>query len=328
MNLRIKTILILVLLLLTANGKWQRVFAQGHSKAGQNGAQILELKPGARPAAMGNAFVGVVDDVNAVHYNPAGLARLTKNELQFNQNNLFDGVIANNISFVFQFSDMQAENIKDFGVLGGGITFVDYGRLDGRDALGNDMGEFGAEDRLISVSYGKAFNSVFSFGVTGREVRQEIYGIKANGFSFDGGMMFSHVFDNVNIGLAAQNLGSKISFEKEEEALPVNFALGTSLMLVKDRLLLAADLNKPVNNYYYWNLGTEYWLTQVLTLRFGYTTKHDIGNGVSSGLGINLREFDFSFLPVSELSLNYGYLPHGELGFEHRLDLVLKIGVE
>lgn len=328
MNLRLKTILVLALFLLTANGQRSMVFAASHLKAGTNSGNVLEIKPGARPAAMGHAFVGVADDINAVNYNPAGLALLTKNELQFNQNNLFDGVIASNISFILQFSDMQAENIKDFGVLGGGVTFVDYGRLDGRDALGQDTGEFGSMDRLVSVSYGKAFNSVFSFGITGREVRQEIYGIKANGFSFDGGVMFSHVIDNVNIGLAAQNLGEKISFEKEEEALPTNFALGTSLMLVKDRLLLAADLNKPVNNYYYWNLGTEYWLTQVLTLRLGYSTKHDIGNGISSGVGINLREFDFSFLPVSELSLNYGYLPHGDLGFEHRMDLVLKIGVE
>lgn len=328
MNLRVKTILMLVLLLVTANGRPSIGYAASHLKVGTNSGNVLELKPGARPAAMGNAFVGVADDINAINYNPAGLAGLTKNELQFNQNNLFDGIVANNINFVLQFSDMQAENIKNFGVLGGGISFIDYGRLNGRDALGNDTGEFGAADRLISVSYGKALNSLVSFGITGKEVRQEIYGIKASGFSFDGGIMFTHAIDKVNIGLAVQNLGAKISFDKEEEALPMNFAAGASLMLAKDRLLLAADINKPVYNYYYWNIGTEYWLTQVLTLRLGYTTKHDIGNGLSSGLGINLREFDFSFLPVSELSINYGYLPHGDLGFEHRLDLVLKIGVE
>lgn len=33
---------------------------------------------GVRPLAMGNAFVGVADDYNALFYNPAGLARLTE----------------------------------------------------------------------------------------------------------------------------------------------------------------------------------------------------------------------------------------------------------
>ncbi len=31
---------------------------------------------GPRPLAMGNAFIAVVDDYNALFYNPAGLARL------------------------------------------------------------------------------------------------------------------------------------------------------------------------------------------------------------------------------------------------------------
>ena len=35
--------------------------------------------PGIRPLGMGNAFVAVADDRNALHYNPAGLARIARN---------------------------------------------------------------------------------------------------------------------------------------------------------------------------------------------------------------------------------------------------------
>ncbi len=37
---------------------------------------------GVRPLAMGNAFVGVADDFNALYYNPAGLARIKEWELE------------------------------------------------------------------------------------------------------------------------------------------------------------------------------------------------------------------------------------------------------
>ena len=328
MRTRFISILVLALALLTANGQRSTILAQGHVKAGTTTADILEAQPGTRPAAMGGAFVAVADDVNAVNYNPAGLAFIDKNELQFNQNNMLEGIISNNINWVYPLSEMNAKNINDFGVLAGGFNFTDYGQLPGRDASGNATSEFGAKDRIISISYGKAFNPNFSIGVTGREVRQEIYAIKAKGYSFDGGILFKGIINNLSVGLVAQNMGTKMKFDTDSEPLPGKVVLGSALTLFKDRLTLAADLNKPVNDYYYWSLGGEYWLTRVLTVQLGYKTKHDIGNGLTSGIGLNLREFEFSFLPVAELSLNYAYLPHGDLGAEHRLDLVLKMGVE
>ncbi len=44
-------------------------------------AYFLDAANGARPAGMGDAFVGLADDSNALLFNPAGLATLTENEL-------------------------------------------------------------------------------------------------------------------------------------------------------------------------------------------------------------------------------------------------------
>lgn len=323
-----KIIFGLGLFLSTINYQQSTLFAQSHSRAGSTSAQILEQKPGARPAAMGGAFVAIADDSNAVNYNPAGLAYLTKTELQLSQNKYFSEVTSNYLGWVYPLDEMHARNVFDLGTLAGNLNFVDYGKIASRDNSGNDTGEFGAKDRVISLSYGKAFTTNFSIGLTARQLREEIAAVKANGYSFDAGVLFTNIMDTFNIGIAAQNLGDKITFDKEADPLPTNYVVGTSLNLLANRLTLAADLNKPVNDYYHWNFGSEFWLTNVLALRLGYDTKHDIGSGLSTGIGLSLQDFEFSFVPLAELAINYAYVPRGDLGVTHQIELVLKIGVE
>ncbi len=331
LNSKLKTYdskLFLTLLLLCAVIQPRTLLAQSHKNSGANGAQILELKTGARPSAMGGAFVSISDDSNAVAYNPAGLAYLTKTELQLNQNKLFSEATSNYIGWVYPLDEMHARNVFDLGTLAGNLNFVDYGKIAGRDNLGNDTGEFGARDRVISLAYGKAFTTNFAVGLTARQIREEIAAVTANGYSFDAGMLFTNIMDTFNIGIAAQNLGDKITFEQEANPLPANYVIGTSLNLFDNSLTLAADLNKPVHDYYHWNFGSEYWLTSVLALRLGYDTKHDIGNGLSTGIGVSLQDFEFSFVPLSELAINYAYVSRGDLGVIHQIELVLKIGIE
>jgi hypothetical protein len=321
-----KRLLILIMAIMVTLAS--SAFAESHKKAGVNTADILEVRLGTRPAAMGGAFIALADDANALDYNPAGLGFLNKNELQFNQNKYFDEVISNNINWVYPLAEVRSKDVDNMGVLAGGFTFVDYGHLSGRDTTGGDTGEFGAKDRVISFSYGKAFNQYFGIGITGREFREDIYSFKTRGYSFDAGLLFNKLMDGLSIGLAAQNMGPGITLDKESQSLPTVYGLGGAMNLFNDRLTLLVDLNKPVNDYYYWAVGGECWMTKILALRLGYNSRHDAGNGLTSGVGISLHEFDFSFLPVSELAINYAYLPKGDLGVEHRVDLVLKIGVE
>src|SRR5207302_10246043 len=56
-------------------------WAFGKNQVGTSGAAFLKIGPGARPAAMGEAFTGVADDIHAIYWNPAGLATLRSPEL-------------------------------------------------------------------------------------------------------------------------------------------------------------------------------------------------------------------------------------------------------
>src|SRR5262245_37558041 len=50
-------------------------------KAGTSGAAFLKIAPGARAAALGEAYTALADDSSAILWNPAGLARLKKAEV-------------------------------------------------------------------------------------------------------------------------------------------------------------------------------------------------------------------------------------------------------
>ena len=56
----------------------QITFAQG-----QAGSLFLTINPGARSNAMGEAQIGVANDVYATYYNPAGLTNLSTKEFSF-----------------------------------------------------------------------------------------------------------------------------------------------------------------------------------------------------------------------------------------------------
>ena len=69
-----KSILVILGLLLIVQ---LDVNAQGVTKVGTTAAGFLGIDMGARGTAMGSAYVSVANDVSAMYWNPAGIARIT-----------------------------------------------------------------------------------------------------------------------------------------------------------------------------------------------------------------------------------------------------------
>jgi long-subunit fatty acid transport protein len=58
--------------------------AREFEKVGTIGGQFLKLGVGARAVGMGAAFASVADDASSVYWNPAGVARITRNVININ----------------------------------------------------------------------------------------------------------------------------------------------------------------------------------------------------------------------------------------------------
>ncbi|RMH54416.1 MAG: hypothetical protein D6679_13790, partial [Candidatus Hydrogenedentota bacterium] len=63
--------------------------------------------------------------------------------------------------------------------------------------------------------------------------------------------------------------------------------------------------------------GGEYWVGKVLALRLGYDgSVTGVDNGLTGGLGIRWEEF----------SLDYAFMPFGEIGENHRFGIGYRWG--
>ncbi|UCD15014.1 MAG: hypothetical protein JSV34_04635 [Candidatus Omnitrophota bacterium] len=119
---------------------------------------------GARPLAMGGAFVGVADDANATYWNPAGLTQLEDIELTYTPT-LYDRDEVNYDDFVSLASPLRFGD-QDWGSLG--FSFINSGfKTAGSETT----------DRWYWLSYGAKLPLNLSLGAN---LRQENYKWKIN----------------------------------------------------------------------------------------------------------------------------------------------------
>jgi len=97
------------------------IVLSGMSAHGQDMSSIpgafVDVGYGDRPVAMGNAYVGLADDVNAVYLNPAGLSFLDAPQIQFTHTKLMGLVDYNFVTAAVPFKGNQAV----------GVTFINSG---------------------------------------------------------------------------------------------------------------------------------------------------------------------------------------------------------
>ena len=219
---------------------------------------------GMRPRAMGNAFTGVADDVNAVLFNPAGTSWTDVYEFTLMHNKKYNLTIGPDYSTSF------------VGFSTPGYRFGSFGfayQKSGDDSI--------LSEESLLFSYGKSFNDVISAGVSYKRLSLKPRGwqqqagdpaIADQGTSaFD--MSLLGRFKGVTCGLALRNLGGEVGIV-EKEKLPSMASLGLSFK-VADTLLCALDLDsirdikETSGRSMAYHVGLEYVWRDTMSLRAG-----------------------------------------------------------
>ncbi len=290
------------LLMLSLSG---RVMAE-NKNIGTAGAQFLKIGVGARPTAMGESFVAVADDANAAFYNPSGLAFIERPELTAQHNQWFQGVNHQFGAFAYP---------TDFGAFALSAITLKVDDIQNRNSDETYQGTFEAMDSAYAVSYAKMLGPIHSMGFTARYVKQEIGPYSADAWAGDAGFMKKFVSVPLSLGLAVRNVGQKIKFKADEDPQPTVFDAGMSASLFHYRVLLAANVFKPVDNDVRFGAGMEFHpvLTKTyrFTLRGGFNSAHTDpeapGFSFGAGLGIKQMSFDFSYVPFGDLGNTFRY---------------------
>jgi hypothetical protein len=294
-------------------------FAQvGLNKLGQStmNFQLVSLSP--RASAMGEAFYAVGTGAESIFYNPAGLVE---------SNNTFNVVIDYTqwIADINYIGGAASWNLGNIGAVGISLLSVDYGTIYGTSLDPNTGSELGYIDNgtlsnvtayTFGVSYAKAVSTQFAIGgnirIAGQNLGENHFTDgsdtknNATKLVFDVGVKYYTGFKNFRFGMAIRNFSSNIVREAIYEQLPLTFTVGTAIDLMDiinpshsqdDALTFAVDFLHSNNYSERFNIGAEYKLLGVLSLRSGYQTNRDIASW-SAGVGLN-KTIDGNEIEVS-----------------------------
>ncbi|MBI1979710.1 MAG: PorV/PorQ family protein, partial [Elusimicrobia bacterium] len=245
--------------LLLKAGVWADFNAKS---AGTSGAAFLKVGAGARPVALGDAFVGIADDVNTIQSNTAGLATLKKNEFVAMRASLFQDIEYNFFAFAYP---TQSQGTFALGLNSLLVSDIEKRTAD-TDAPDST---FSSNDSAYTLAYARKVWDPSSLGTESsglrlgaglKYIRQSISGEIANSYAADLGSLYHFSDWPMTLGLSVQNLGSKVKFKSESDSLPLTVQCGASYRLgeqweisgveseedeTKRGLLLALEVHLP-----------------------------------------------------------------------------------
>ncbi|MFH1352176.1 MAG: PorV/PorQ family protein [bacterium] len=279
-------------------------FAAG---VGTAGARFLRLGVGARPVALGEAFSAVADDVNAMHWNPAGLAQIDDSQASISHNTWFTDITEQTVSYA------QPSGKTDS--LGVSVRYIHMGKIESFDKDDIQLEDAEAYSLAFILAGSRKFSEKFYSGSNIKIIQRKLDEESALGVALDFGFLYKPGL--LQLGLAVQNLGTGGAFISEADSLPVNIKTGIACRLFEKKLILGLDFNMPSDENSYAGLGAEYSLGSILLLRAGYNMRDSAGSGLSLGFGVKSSGWliDFAYIPDDVFDYTYrvslGVFPGG-----------------
>ena len=193
--------------------------------SGEAGYQLLRTYSGARPSAMGGAFISFSGDIHAVYFNPAGLAEM--------KGRIASATYLNHILDFQSGFIAYALPLKKLGNLAVSLNYMNYGEIDERDIEGNKLGTFSAGSFYLTSALGRKINNNLMVGGSLKFIHSSIDNYNSSAMALDLGAIYHVPFiDDFSVGLGVFNLGTALSaFVDTKDPLPLNIVFGFSKKL-------------------------------------------------------------------------------------------------
>ncbi len=300
---------------------------------------FLLISPGARPCGMGEAFVAIADDATTTWWNPAGLAFLERRELTLMHTNWLPEFNLPDLYYDFISFTNFVEDWGTFGFnvvfinLGESPRTDDLGRTLGYFRTFETClnGSYGA---TVTENFGLGLNVKFIYShLSDVGAGQEKGSGVATNFAVDLGVLYKMtdplLHKQLSFGANLANMGPKMSYIDRAQAdpIPTNLKFGLAYKLLDDefnKFTIAYDMNKllvrkhsdgktdpfyialftawtdePVFIDMIYNLGFEYWYSDMVALRWGYWNDqlgHLKPMTYGASFKVSAYRFDFSYI--------------------------------
>jgi hypothetical protein len=291
--------------------------AKATQNSGTSSFSFLNIPTGARAAALGQAFTSVPNDVQGLVYNPACLATMAASQISFEH-----------LSYV---ADVTEEGFvaghagRDQAMSWGFQTnYLHVGEIDRTVATNlptgdgfTEAGTFSTYDMSMGASLAGPFlMEGLSIGTTLKFLRESLADASSNGAALDAGVIYQgNVERSWNIGASLLNAGFASKFAEAAVKLPTTLRVGASGQPFA-QWLFSADFVKRTDTAGEADIGAEVTPKKLFSMRVGYRyafNNPDLGGLSNFSAGMGLR--------FSSMSLDYAFIPLGDLGLTHRISL-------
>lgn len=193
---------------------------------GEHIYQFLNLPMSPRLNALGGNNVTTFDhDTNQVLYNPPSLNDEMDGILSVNYGNFYGDVNLGSATY--------AKTLKNGRNIHVGVTYLNYGSIDGYDEFGQETGAFTGSDIALSVGYSHRFQDTdFYLGSNIKFISSSLEAYNSLGMAADIGGMYVNPDSGWTAGVSVRNIGTQLTtYQGENENLPLSVTAGVSKQL-------------------------------------------------------------------------------------------------
>ncbi len=305
-------------------------FAGGNDRVGTSSAPQLLIPVGARGLAMGGAMTATATGVEAIYWNPAGLARS-------------DAAATAMFTHMGYIADMSVNtvavdaNLGGFGHLGFGLKAMSIGDIEVTTADNPDGTGmmFSPSFFTLGVTYAKGLTDNVSFGVNVNLVHEEIKRVGASTLAVDVGVQYVNFagINGLSFGMALRNLGGNMTYDgsgltgqgKMDDGArpstslkvdPASFELPSALEIGLAYTHDFGEMGTITGSYMFQNnnfsfddnkMGLEYSFRNMVFLRGGYTMGMDVPDGWDYIYGPSFGAGFHKDMGGIDLTLDYAY---------------------
>lgn len=223
---------------------------------------FLRIVADARSGAMGDVGIGLSPDPNAMHFNASKLAYAEEDfAISATYTPWLRSLGLNDVYLAYL---TGYKKVDDLQAVGFSLRYFSLGSIQFTDINGEPLITGKPNEFEVAAAYSRQLTDNFSAAVTGKFIYSNLAaGQVVNGetiepgiagaadfsFTYRGEIDMANAESNLTVGLAASNIGSKISYTRSltRDFIPANLGIGAAWDIDLDdynRLTFAADVNK------------------------------------------------------------------------------------
>ena len=299
---------------------------------GKYAAEFLRIGVGARPLAMGGAFVALANDGTAFYWNPAGLSNVPGIEVNFEHADMFGGLaqynagsaalcIGRNSTIGVSWIRLAVNDIPRYSELPQG--YWDRITNPALRSTGEAEGYFGDSENAFMFSFARKFEfelnlggglspdwipSELAIGVSYKYIDQHLDNSRGSGQGIDAGALFRMMsnrkaegapFRSIAFGVNLQDVAkttvkwNTASNAKDVAALTLKVGAAVSQWIQPLRTDLTLVFDKDTGESEGTYFGGELAIKRVVALRMG---SHD--NDLTVGVGLRIKNLRLDYACV------------------------------